>query len=58
MGILKCPKCGKELMEINEKSYIERKCSDCRRLVVFNPETGIRIERLPFRETSSGCRFY
>lgn len=58
MGMLKCPKCGKELMEINGKNYVDIKCSDCRKLVIFNPEKGIRITRLPERKTSSGIRFY
>lgn len=57
MGMLVCPKCKKELIEISEKNYIETKCKECNRLVIFNPEKGIRMKKI-YRTTSSGCRFY
>ena len=59
MGMLICPKCKKELMQISGKSYIDKKCKDCNRLVVFNPETQeTKIKRVPLKSDSRGCRFY
>lgn len=59
MGMLICPKCKNELMEMSGKNYLERKCTECNRLVIFNPDTQItKIKRMPQRNTSSGCRFY
>lgn len=46
-------------MEMSGKNYLERKCTECNRLVIFNPDTQItKIKRMPQRNTSSGCRFY
>jgi phage FluMu protein Com len=59
MKKLVCPKCGRELMDISGESYIEKKCVDCNRLIIFNPETGItKAKKMPQRNTISGCRFY
>lgn len=57
MGMLICPKCKKELIEISGTNYIDVKCKDCNRLVIFNPETGIKMKKI-YRTTSSGVRFY
>jgi phage FluMu protein Com len=59
MGMLICPKCNKELMEMSGKYYLEKKCTECNRLVIFNPDTQItKAKRMPQRNTISGCRFY
>lgn len=59
MGMLVCPRCKRELIEISGKSYLEVKCHDCNGLVIYNPDTQTtRIRKMPPRTTSSGCRFY
>ena len=56
-----CPLCHRKVCEHDGKGtlYIEKKCSNCNRLVVYKPDTKETITRkLPPRATSSGMRFY
>lgn len=59
MGMLICPICKKEIMKISGNNYIDKKCTECNRLIVYNPDTKeTKAIRMPQRNTSSGCRFY
>lgn len=56
-----CPLCRRKCFEYDGRGtlYMERKCSNCDKLVIYKPDTKETIVRkLPPRATSSGMRFY
>ena len=56
-----CPRCGRKATTWDGRSRMDAigKCSKCKKLVVYNPANKeITIRNIPFREQSSGIRFY
>ena len=58
---LYCPKCGRRVGTHDGRSTINFvvKCTRCKRLVIFNPNTGrIFNDKVPELRSSIGTRFY
>lgn len=56
-----CPSCKKvvTIAKNNLDTYLEIKCNECYKLVVYNTKQDItKVKPIPQRQTSSGKRFY
>lgn len=54
-----CPGCGRVIFETRNYAYLERKCSKCKKLVVYDADMDrVVMKPVPIRSTSSGCRFW
>lgn len=56
-----CPKCGRMAGDCDRKSTINFvvKCKKCKKLVVYDPNTGrTELTEVPARTSSNGMRFY
>lgn len=56
-----CPECKNKVATYDGKSRVNVlvKCKKCKKLVVYEVETGnIKITKVPQRQSSSGIRFY
>jgi endogenous inhibitor of DNA gyrase (YacG/DUF329 family) len=56
-----CPLCKRKVAVHDGRGtlYIDVKCGQCNKLVIYKPDTKETIvRRLPERATSSGLRFY
>ena len=60
-GKIYCPICNKKLGSYDGRGTIPKviDCKDCKKRVVFNPETGkTEVMNIPSRNTASGKTFY
>lgn len=60
-GKIYCPNCNRKLGSYDGRGTIPKviDCKDCKKRVVFNPETGkTEVVKIPSRSTSSGKTFY